>query len=203
LIAPYRGDVAIDIGTGDGGFVCQSARQHPEKFYIGIDANPSALTKISEKIHRKPAKGGLANALFVHASAEALPSELDRLANEVYVNFPWGSLLRAVVTGEEKVLDNLRRICAPQARLKIFFSLDPNRDGSEIRRLELPNLSREFLETVLKPRYATAGFAALQAGVFAGYEWPQLRTAWAKRLRNNDERFLICIEARPVDLQMP
>ena len=50
----------IDIGTGDGRFVYQSARRNPNKFYIGIDPNTRPLTKISEKIHRKPAKGGLA-----------------------------------------------------------------------------------------------------------------------------------------------
>jgi len=29
--------VIIDIGTGDGRFVYQSARRNPNKFYIGID----------------------------------------------------------------------------------------------------------------------------------------------------------------------
>ena len=52
--------VIIDIGTGDGRFVYQSARRNPNKFHIGIDPNTRPLTKISEKIHRKPAKGGLA-----------------------------------------------------------------------------------------------------------------------------------------------
>ena len=34
--------VIIDIGTGDGRFVYQSARQNPNKFYIGIDPNTRA-----------------------------------------------------------------------------------------------------------------------------------------------------------------
>ncbi|HEX3254127.1 MAG TPA: hypothetical protein VHS05_32120 [Pyrinomonadaceae bacterium] len=45
--------VIIDIGTGDGRFVYQSARRNPRKFYIGIDPNAGPLEKISEKIHRK------------------------------------------------------------------------------------------------------------------------------------------------------
>jgi tRNA G46 methylase TrmB len=48
--------VVIDIGTGDGRFVYQSARQNPKKFYIGIDPNVRPLEKISEKIYRKPSK---------------------------------------------------------------------------------------------------------------------------------------------------
>jgi 16S rRNA (adenine(1408)-N(1))-methyltransferase len=38
-------------------------------------------------------KGGLDNALFVLAAAEAPPAELWALAARVTVLFPWGSLL--------------------------------------------------------------------------------------------------------------
>src|SRR5262245_25665122 len=86
-----EGGVIIDIGTGDGLFVYQSAKRNPDKFYIGIDASAAALEKISEKIHRKPAKGGLPNVLFIQASVEDLPSELDGAADEIHIHFPWGS----------------------------------------------------------------------------------------------------------------
>src|SRR5215470_13310288 len=87
-LAPTGGGVIVDIGTGDGLFVCQSARQNPDRFYIGIDASPQALEKISEKICRKTAKGGLPNVLFVQATVEELPSELDGVADEVHIHFP-------------------------------------------------------------------------------------------------------------------
>ncbi len=193
--------MVIDIGTGDGGFVYQSARQFPEKFFIGIDANPSVLVKLSEKIHRKPAQGGAANALFVHAAAEALPPELNGVAEEVYVHFPWGSLLRAVATGDEAVLCNLRRICAPQARLRIFMSLDAERDRSEIERLGLPPISPEFLNSVLRSRYDNAGFEMVEVETRVGIAWTELRTSWAKRLRDNKQRSLIYIGARVVGFQ--
>ena len=67
--------IVVDLGTGDGRFVYQSARQNPQRFYLGIDASANLLAKISEKIHRKPAKGGLKNALFIQAAVEALPEE--------------------------------------------------------------------------------------------------------------------------------
>src|SRR5262245_40178432 len=98
------GGVIIDLGTGDGSFVYQSARRHPDRFYIGIDAQSSALEKVSEKIHRKPAKGGAPNLLFIQAAAEELPSELDGVADEVHTHFPWGSLLRALALGDEVVV---------------------------------------------------------------------------------------------------
>ena len=152
LSPPTGAGVVIDIGTGDGRFVYQSARQNPGKFYIGIDANPQPLEKISEKIHRRPAKGGLPNVLFIRAPIEALPPELDGVADEVHIHFPWGSLLRGVATGDETVLRNLRRVCAPGALLEIVIGLDPERDQSEIKALGLKPLTHEFLEMTLVPR---------------------------------------------------
>ena len=101
----------MDVGTGDGLFVYKSAQRDPRTFYIGIDANRRPLEKISEKIHRRPDKGGLSNVLYVQASVEDLPAELDAIAAEVFVQFPWGSLLRGVAGGDETVLGNLRRLC--------------------------------------------------------------------------------------------
>jgi 16S rRNA (adenine(1408)-N(1))-methyltransferase len=81
---PLTGEeVIIDMGTGDGFFVYHSARRNPRKFYIGIDANPRPLEKVSEKVHRRAAKGGLPNVLFVQAAVEDLPLELDGVADEV------------------------------------------------------------------------------------------------------------------------
>jgi 16S rRNA (adenine(1408)-N(1))-methyltransferase len=196
LIAPYHQGVVIDVGTGDGRFVSLNACQNPDKFYIGLDANAGALVKLSEKIYRKPAKGGLPNALFVQAAIEDLPCELDGIASEVHVNFPWGSLLRAVAFGDCGSLSNLWRICAPEAELKVFMSFDPERDRAEIERLELPSISEAFLKTVLAPRYQAAGFDVVESSVISNSEWPELRTSWAQRLRDNDKRSLICILAR-------
>src|SRR5262245_8839021 len=131
------GGVIIDLGTGDGSFVYQSARRHPDRFYIGIDAQSSAMEKVSEKIHRKPSKGGASNVLFIQAAVEDLPPELDGVADEVHVHFPWGSLLRAFATGDVETLRNVRRICAIGALLEVVLGLDPARDQSEIARLEL------------------------------------------------------------------
>jgi 16S rRNA (adenine(1408)-N(1))-methyltransferase len=188
--------VIVDIGTGDGLFVYRSACRNPDTFYIGIDADASGLRKISEKVHRKPARGGLPNLLFVQAAVEELPSELDGVADEVHVHFPWGSLLRAVAIGDAAVLRNLRRICAPGAWLEVILGIDPERDRSEIERLGLDPFSAEFLETVLKARYQEAGFEVWEAGVLPPSEWPRIQTSWSQRLRGRGERSLIYIIAR-------
>ena len=188
--------IVIDIGTGDGLFVYSAARQNPRKFYIGIDPNPRPLEKVSEKIHRKPAKGGLPNVLFIQAAVEDLPPELDGVADQIHVHFPWGSLLRAVATGDERVLRGLRRLCAPGWWLEVIIGIDPERDRTEVERLGLPVLSPENVRAELIPRYAAAGFKIVQSGVIAQSEWPQLQTSWAKRLHGNAERKVTYIIAR-------
>jgi 16S rRNA (adenine(1408)-N(1))-methyltransferase len=190
--------VVIDLGTGDGLFVYQSARENPNRFYIGIDPNPRGLEKLSEKIHRKPAKGGLPNVLFVQSAIEDLPAELDGVADEVHVHFPWGSLLRAVATGEPSALAGLRRICAPGALLEIVIGIDPERDRSEIDRLDLPALSTEYLDSAVAPRYREAGFEVLELGTLSPSEWPHLRTSWAKRLSGGARRSVFYLVARAV-----
>ena len=188
--------VIIDIGTGDGRFVYQSARRNPNKFYIGIDPNTRPLEKISEKIHRKPAKGGAPNVLFVQTAIEDLPAELDGVANEVHVHFPWGSLLRAVAKGDVDVLRSLRRICVANALLEVVIGIDPERDRSELERLGLEQLSLEFIDNVLAANYTAAGFQIIERGILAASEWPHLETSWAKRLQGNEHRPITYLIAR-------
>jgi len=188
-LSPLTGEgVIVDLGTGDGLFVYQSARLNPNKFYIGIDANTRPLEKVSEKIHRKPAKGGLPNVLFIQSSVEDLPPELDGVANEIHIHFPWGSLLRAVATGDALILQKLRQICAPAALLEIVIGLDPERDQTEVERLGLESLSLTFIDEVLSPRYKESGFEMHERGVLPASEWPEFKTSWAKRLRGKPNR---------------
>ena len=189
----------IDIGTGDGLFVYQCARRNPKKFYIGVDANARPLEKVSEKIHRKPAKGGLANVLFIQAAVEDLPTELDGIADEVHIHFPWGSLLRAVAAGERETLHNVRRVCAPEALLEVVIGIDPERDHSEIERLGLRPVTIERIDSVLAPQYRSAGFEIFERGEILPSEWTAFQTSWAKRLKGNASRSLIYIIARAIE----
>ena len=190
--------VIIDIGTGDGRYVYQSARRNPNKFYIGIDPNTRPLEKISEKIHRKPAKGGAPNVLFIQSAIEDLPEELNGVANEVHVHFPWGSLLRAVAIGDVALLENLRRICAEDALLEVVIGIDPVRDKSELERLGVQPLTLEVIDNVLVSSYSAAGFEIIGRGIIAASEWPAFETSWAKRLQGNEQRPITYLIARAV-----
>lgn len=193
----------IDLGTGDGRFVYQCARRNPGSFYVGIDASAGALRKVSERVHRKRAKGGVPNILFLHASVEELPSELDGVADEVHVHFPWGSLLRALAGGEDRVLQNLRRICAPGAWLEVVISLDSRRDRSEITRLGLDPVLAGTMTPSLTASYRAAGFEVIESGVIAQSEWPRIHTSWAGRLRSGTGRSLAYLVARAAEENSP
>ncbi|HEX8176816.1 MAG TPA: class I SAM-dependent methyltransferase [Pyrinomonadaceae bacterium] len=198
--SPHTGEgIVIDIGTGDGLFVYQCARENPKKFFIGVDANTRPLEKLSEKVHRKPAKGGLPNVLFLQSSVEDLPPELDGIANEVHIHFPWGSLLQAVAAGTRQALQNIRRVCAGDALLEIVIGLDPERDRTEIARLALPPLTVEHIDSVLASLYRDAGFEIRERGIISASGWPELHTSWAKRLKGNANRSLLYIIARAIE----
>lgn len=186
----------IDIGTGDGHFVYQSARRNPNKFYIGVDANARPLEKISEKVHRKPSKGGLPNLLFIQAALEDLPDELNGIADEVHVHFPWGSLLGAVATGEEVALQNFRRVCTADALLEVVIGFDPERDIAELERLRVPTVTVAYVDDMLVPRYENAGFKIIEKGIVPQTEWSNIQTSWAKRLKGSPSRSLIYLIAR-------
>jgi hypothetical protein len=103
--------VMIDVGTGDGRYVQHVAHSSPERFVIGIDACREQLAHVSRK--------SLPNALYLIASAEALPAELSGLASHITVNFPWGSLLTGLLESRSKVIAHLQMIAQPGATLEI------------------------------------------------------------------------------------
>jgi 16S rRNA (adenine(1408)-N(1))-methyltransferase len=178
----------IDIGTGDGRFVSAAATACPAKFYIGVDANVKPLEKPSMKATRKPAKGGLPNAMFVQAAVEDLPPEFDGVADEIHIHFPWGSLLKAVATGDADILASLRRIAADGCQLEIVIGIDPERDRVELERLGVPELTPIILHSFLIPRYIAAGFEYVEARTLTHAEWSKLETSWARKLLRSSDR---------------
>jgi 16S rRNA (adenine(1408)-N(1))-methyltransferase len=191
---PRTGEgIVIDIGTGDGRFVSAAARANPNKFFIGVDANVKPLAKPSMKATRKPAKGGLPNAMFVQAAVEDLPEEFDGVADEIHIHFPWGSLLKAVTTGDDAILAALRRIAAPGCVLELIIGIDPERHRTELERLGIPELTPVFLLSYLIPKYEEAGFRLVETDRLDQDKWSRLETSWARRLGQGANRTVMHI----------
>jgi 16S rRNA (adenine(1408)-N(1))-methyltransferase len=115
--------VVIDLGTGDGRWVYRLARGHPDWCCIGVDANAAAMRKFSWRASRKMARGGAPNAWFVLAAVETLPGALLSIADEVHVQYPWGSLRQMLLASGKDGLGHLARIAKPGAAFQITLNL--------------------------------------------------------------------------------
>jgi 16S rRNA (adenine(1408)-N(1))-methyltransferase len=102
--------------------VLAAAAAEAERLVVGVDASAAAMAEGSRRAARRPERGGLPNALFVVAAAEALPPELDGLADRVTVHFPWGSLLRGLLAADPAILGGLARVMRPGATLAMLVS---------------------------------------------------------------------------------
>ncbi len=103
--------IILDLGTGDGRYVHHLAGKFPDHFIIGLDSCRENLREVSQK--------KLPNALFVIASAQALPHELNGLTSHVTINFPWGSLLESLLRCDEQLMRGLESISRPNAPVSI------------------------------------------------------------------------------------
>jgi 16S rRNA (adenine(1408)-N(1))-methyltransferase len=159
------GTIHIDLGTGDGRFVKHSAQTYPKCFVIGIDSCRENLQAVS--------RDDAANALFVIANAQTLPSELNGLAGQVTINFPWGSLVEGLLNHDLSLLHGLVSVMQPNAKLEVHlnggalancgWSLE---DGAK----QVRNVLREN------------GFDMRQPVLMAARDLQSCPTTWAKRL---------------------
>lgn len=147
----------------------------------------------SRKATKKPAKGGVKNALFVHADGEKLPGELNGLATELSILFPWGSLLKSVVMPEVGFLEGLRRICQPQATIRIVLGYNRRCEPGVAAALELPQLEQTYLCQMVLPVCKQAGFV-MNVRRMERFELKTLPTTWAHRLAYGKDRefFELC-----------
>jgi 16S rRNA (adenine(1408)-N(1))-methyltransferase len=117
------------------------------------------MVDASRRAAAKPARGGLENVLFLQASLEALGMELNGLAARVTVNYPWGSLLRAVALPEPAMLARLAALAKPGGALDILVNMQPLRDSALAARLGLETAALAHDPARLRGTYAGAGLA--------------------------------------------
>lgn len=90
---------------------------------LGIDANAAAMTEAARRAAGPAKRGGLRNALFVVAAAEALPEALASFADSLTIHFPWGSLLRGLLAAEPRVTEGIARVTKPGANIEALVSV--------------------------------------------------------------------------------
>ena len=177
--------MVIDLGTGTGQAVLRLARHHPATLVIGIDADAAAMADSSRRAAASMRHGGLANALFLAASADELPGPLAGHASLVTVCLPWGSLLRGLLAPDRDLLTSIAGCLRANGELEILLSAT-DRDAATSATLandgDAARLAAEYELVglkVVKYRPADAlDIARLSSGWGRRLGIPERRSAW-------------------------
>jgi 16S rRNA (adenine(1408)-N(1))-methyltransferase len=170
--------------------VLATAAAQPDRLVVGVDANAAGMATASRRAAARPARGGLPNALFVVAAAEALPAELDGVADLVTVHFPWGSLLRGLLGADPATMTGLTRVLRPGASLQLLVS-STDRDHSA----GVPPIQAATLHA-LAESYAAWGLAVTELRLATVADVAAAHSTWAKRLGAGTRRPAWLLRAR-------
>lgn len=182
----------MDIGTGDGRFVLEQARANPGVLCVGIDASQDGLISASSLAQRSIKKGGVNNARFVLSSIERLPDTVCDVADLITLNYPWGSLLSALVEPNDTVLEKIARMAKPGAQIRILLNWSVFENASYCERLGLPPLSLDDVPALLLC-YRDCGLDTLKFGLV---DSNTATTTWGKKLVKGSNRAVLSIVLR-------
>jgi 16S rRNA (adenine(1408)-N(1))-methyltransferase len=153
-----------------------TAAANPDQLVIGVDAAADSMVDAACRAARATKRGGLPNVLFVVASADALPAELDGRADAMTVHFPWGSLLRGLLQADPAILAGMARVAQPGATVSLLLSV------TERARAIGPNSLDERRFAALEPRYAAHGLLLREARPATVEQVSGSHSTWGKRL---------------------
>lgn len=170
--------VLVDLGTGNGKFIYDMAAKDEKNLYIGIEPTAENLFEYS----KKTSKNKIRNLVFLISSIENLGSELDGKADMVYVNFPWGTLLEAVVKDMPELLRKISNLGKEGSVFSFTFAYSNIHEPSEIEKRALPLLSEDYLHNQLRDIYKKAGLEIESCTNLSTLDIKNFGSFWAKKL---------------------
>lgn len=139
------------------------------------------MDEASRRATRRPEKGGLPNARFIVAAAEAPPTNLIGRVNTLTITFPWGSLLRGALARDERVAAGIEALLAPDGECAALLApagRDVLRDLPTVSTLLEPSCTAD-----LSRRWAGHGLDLVAARLATLGEIDAAGSSWARRLR--------------------
>jgi 16S rRNA (adenine(1408)-N(1))-methyltransferase len=133
------------------------------------------MAESSLRASRPVRRGGLSNALFLVAAAELPPTELSGIAEELTINFPWGSLLRGTLGLDHAAAAGIAGLMKPGGCSHSLVSIS-DRDG-----LGLAPLTDEDRGS-LAERWSSHGLDLMCFRPATTTEIEATGSTWAKRL---------------------
>ena len=143
-----------------------------------MDANAAAMAESSRRAAAPARKGGLPNASFIVAAAEAAPFELAGLADLVTIRLPWASLLRGCVGLDGAVAAGVASLVAPDGTLELLLAPSA-RDGLDGIPVDAGAVAVAAVAT-----FSARGFAPVDARPATDGEIAASGSTWAKKLRS-------------------
>jgi len=156
--------------------VLAAAAAQADRLVVGVDASAASMATASRRAAAKPSRGGLPNTLFVVAAVEALPRDLDGVADLVTVHFPWGSLLRGLLGADPATMTGLTLVMRPGATLSMLLSSTVRDRGVGVE----PIQERALRD--LAGSYAAWGLAVTEARPATAADVAAAHSTWGKRL---------------------
>ena len=173
---------AVDVGTGDARFAYHLASARPDWLVIGLDALDEPMGEIAYRAARKPARGGRPNLVLLRCAIEAIPVDLEQIADEVDVMLPWGALLEGIVRAAPDVVAGIATLARPGARVQVVLNGEIWLDSTPARYEDLPVATPEYVEAEIEPEFRRAGIDLDPACYLTAAEAKALPTTWARRL---------------------
>ncbi len=173
---------AVDVGTGDARFAYHLASEHSDWLVVGIDALDEPMGEIAYRAARKPARGGRANLVLLRGAIEALPVELQDIADEVDVVLPWGALLEGIVRARPDVVGGIATLARPGAVIRMTLNGEIWLDSTPARFEDLPVATPEYVAEAVAPEFRRAGIDLGPARYLDAKEAKALPSTWARRL---------------------
>lgn len=198
LSAHYRG-VTIDLGAGDGRFAYRAALAKPERLFIAIDPAREHVAEVSARAAKNPRFGGAPNVLYVAANIEHAPKELSRVADEILVTLPGGSLLRGILLGDTALLGKIAGLGRKNAKIKMAINARFVEEPAPKDATRLPDITPLYTRDIIAPAFATTGVRVSKARWMDPAEVANLGTTWAKRLSRRSPHRTFYIEAKVVN----
>ena len=177
LSSIYR-EIVIDLGTGNGKFVYDLAFNNPEILYLGIEPTASNLFEYSKKANKNKVK----NLIYMITSIERMDDVLNEMADIVYINFPWGSLLEAIVKDIPELLGKIALLGKKGAEYNFTFAYSTIHEPVEIEKRKLPLLTDDYLKSNLSAIYEKAGLIIENYTNLKPEDIKEFGTLWAKKL---------------------
>ena len=157
--------ITLDLGTGDGRYVHTLAEEHPDSLIIGVDSCRENL--------REHSQAKLRNVLFIIASAQNLPKELNGLISHITINFPWGSLLESLLRDDASLRRGFESISC--SNTSIDLRLNSGALAEAVTTLEAG--AEKIYSNMIRSGWQIESPVMINANALRSFP-----TTWAKRL---------------------